>query len=150
MAQSRRTFRNGRSSRPSRSMSFSVTTRRRKRSSVCPGITSPPSILSSAGAQGPMQFIPATWTQYGDGGDINDDHDAIMGAARYLKAAGAPDNMQKALFAYNHSQAYVNALLDYANVMKADPSAYRGYHGWQVYYPTLDGPILMPVGWTKP
>ena len=106
--------------------------------------------LSSAGAQGPMQFIPATWTQYGNGGDINDDHDSILGAARYLKAAGAPDNMQKAFFAYNHSQAYVNALLDYANVMKADPSAYRGYHGWQVYYPTLDGPILMPVGWTKP
>jgi len=106
--------------------------------------------LSSAGAQGPMQFIPATWTQYGDGGDINDDHDAIMGAARYLKAAGAPDNMQKAFFAYNHAQAYVNALLDYGNVMKADPSAYRGYHGWQVYYPTLDGAMLLPVGWTKP
>ncbi len=106
--------------------------------------------LSSAGAQGPMQFIPATWTQYGDGGDINDDHDAIIGAARYLKAAGAPDNMQKAFFAYNHAQAYVNALLDYGNVMKADPSAYRGYHGWQVYYPTLDGAMLLPVGWTKP
>lgn len=106
--------------------------------------------LSSAGAQGPMQFIPATWAQYGDGGDINDDHDAILGAARYLKAAGAPDNMQKALFAYNHSQAYVNALIDYGNVMKADPTAYRGYYGWQVYYPTLDGAMLLPVGWTKP
>lgn len=105
--------------------------------------------LSSAGAQGPMQFLPATWGQYGDGGDINDDHDAILGAARYLKAAGAPDNMQKAFFAYNHSQAYVNALLDYGNVMKADPAAYRGYHGWQVYYPTLDGAVLLPVGWTK-
>jgi hypothetical protein len=106
--------------------------------------------LSSAGAQGPMQFIPSTWTQYGNGGDINDDHDAILGAARYLKAAGAPGNMQKALFAYNHSQAYVNALLDYGNVMKADASAYRGYYGWQVYYPTLDGAMLLPVGWTKP
>ena len=106
--------------------------------------------LSSAGAQGPMQFIPSTWGQYGNGGDINDDHDAILGAARYLKAAGAPGNMQKALFAYNHSQAYVNALLDYGNVMKADPSAYRGYYGWQVYYPTLDGAMLLPIGWTKP
>jgi soluble lytic murein transglycosylase-like protein len=106
--------------------------------------------LSSAGAQGPMQFIPSTWAQYGNGGDINDDHDAIIGAARYLKAAGAPGNMQKALFAYNHSQAYVNALLGYGNVMKADPAAYRGYHGWQVYYPTLDGATLLPVGWTKP
>ena len=104
--------------------------------------------LSSAGAQGPMQFMPATWAMYGRG-DINDTHDAILGAARYLVAAGAPGNMPKALFAYNHSQAYVNALIDYADVMKNDPSAYRGYHGWQVYYPTTDGPILMPVGWIK-
>jgi hypothetical protein len=106
--------------------------------------------LSSAGAQGPMQFIPSTWAQYGNGGDINDDHDAIIGAGRYLKAAGAPGNMQKALFAYNHSQAYVNALLGYGNVMKADPTAYRGYHGWQVYYPTVDGAVFLPVGWTRP
>jgi len=104
--------------------------------------------LSSAGAQGPMQFMPATWAMYGRG-DVNDTHDAILGAARYLVAAGAPGNMPKALFAYNHSNAYVNALIDYADVMKNDPMAYRGYHGWQVYYPTLDGPILMPVGWIK-
>jgi soluble lytic murein transglycosylase-like protein len=105
--------------------------------------------LSSAGAQGPMQFMPPTWAMYGKG-DVNDAHDAILGAARYLKAAGAPGNMQKALFAYNHAQAYVNALVDYAAVMKADPLAFRGYYGWQVYYPTPDGVILMPVGWTKP
>ena len=104
--------------------------------------------LSSAGAQGPMQFMPATWAMYGKG-DINDDHDAILGAARYLTAAGAPGNMQRALFAYNHSQAYVNALVLYAEAMKADPAAYRGYHGWQVYYPTQDGPVLLSVGWIK-
>ena len=104
--------------------------------------------LSSAGAQGPMQFMPATWSQYGRG-DINDDHDAILAAARYLKAAGAPANMAKALFAYNHAQAYVNALLDYADAMKADPNEYRGYWGWLVYYPTKDGPILLPTGWTN-
>jgi soluble lytic murein transglycosylase-like protein len=104
--------------------------------------------LSSAGAQGPMQFMPATWASYGTG-DINSDHDSILAAARYLKAAGAPGNMQKALFAYNHSQAYVNALALYAEAMKADPAAYRGYHGWQVYYPTQDGPVLLPVGWVK-
>jgi membrane-bound lytic murein transglycosylase B len=105
--------------------------------------------LSSAGAQGPMQFMPATWAQYGRG-DVNNNRDAIMGAARYLVAAGAPGNMQKALFAYNHAQAYVNALIAYADVMKGDPMAYRGYHGWQVYYPTIDGSIYMPAGWTKP
>jgi len=104
--------------------------------------------LSSAGAQGPMQFMPATWAQYGRG-DVNDAHDAIMGAARYLVAAGAPGNMPRALFAYNHANAYVNALIAYANVMQADPAAYRGYWGWQVYYPTVDGPIYMPVGWVK-
>jgi soluble lytic murein transglycosylase-like protein len=105
--------------------------------------------LSSAGAQGPMQFMPATWAQYGRG-DVNDAHDAIMGAARYLVAAGAPGNMPRALFAYNHANAYVNALIAYADVMKADPAAYRGYWGWQVYYPTKDGPVYMPVGWIKP
>jgi hypothetical protein len=104
--------------------------------------------LSSAGAQGPMQFIPSTWARYGTG-DINSDHDSILAAARYLKAAGAPDDMPKALFAYNHAQAYVNALTLYAQVMKADPAAYRGYHGWQVYYPTVDGPVFLPVGWVK-
>jgi hypothetical protein len=104
--------------------------------------------LSSAGAQGPMQFMPATWAFYGRG-DINSDHDSILGAARYLKASGAPDNMPKALFAYNHAQAYVNALTLYAEAMKADAAAYRGYHGWQVYYPTPDGPVLLPVGWIK-
>jgi hypothetical protein len=104
--------------------------------------------LSTAGAQGPMQFIPSTWKIYGKG-DVNDDHDAILAAARYLKAAGAPGNMEKALYAYNHSISYVNALLEYAAVMKADPAAYRGYHGWNVYYPTKDGPVLLPIGWTK-
>ena len=104
--------------------------------------------LSSAGAQGPMQFMPATWQLYGRG-DINNTHDAILGAARYLVAAGAPGNMSKALFAYNRSQGYVNALMAYAEAMRLDQNAYRGYYGWQVYYPTLDGPILMPVGWVK-
>jgi len=105
---------------------------------------------SSAGAQGPMQFIPSTWAAYGAGGDVNSYHDSILAAARYLKAAGAPGDMDKAIFAYNHSSFYVNAVKGYAEAMHADPSAYRGFYGWQVYYPTLDGPIWMPPGWTKP
>ena len=44
---------------------------------------------SVAGAQGPMQFMPATWRSYGRGGDVQDPHDAILGAARFLAAAGA-------------------------------------------------------------
>jgi hypothetical protein len=105
---------------------------------------------SSAGAQGPMQFIPSTWAAYGAGGDVNSYHDSIMAAGRYLKAAGAPGDMNRAIFAYNHSQFYVNAVTGYGDAMKVDPLAYRGFYGWQVYYPTLDGPILMPPGWTKP
>jgi soluble lytic murein transglycosylase-like protein len=103
---------------------------------------------SSAGAQGPMQFIASTWAAYGEG-DINSDHDAILAAARYLKAAGAPGDMPKAVFAYNHDTRYVAGVTDYAEVMHADPAAYRGYYGWQVYFPTKDGVIFMPVGWKK-
>ena len=103
---------------------------------------------SYAGAQGPMQFIPSTWAAYGQG-DVNSPHDAILAAARYLKAAGAPGDMAKAVFAYNHSQGYTNAVLAYAEVMHADPAAYRGYYGWQVYYGTVDGVVYMPVGWKK-
>lgn len=104
--------------------------------------------VSSAGALGPMQFIRATWDAYGEG-DVNDPHDAILGAARYLKASGAPGDMSRALFAYNHSQFYVNAIAAYAEVMKADPSAFRGYWGWQVYYTTVDGTSWLKVGWKK-
>lgn len=53
---------------------------------------------SSAGARGPMQFMPATWDAYGKG-DIDDPHDSIIAAARYLSASGAPERMRDALFA---------------------------------------------------
>jgi hypothetical protein len=101
---------------------------------------------STAGAKGPMQFMPATWAAYGDG-DINSDRDSIRAAARYLKANGAPLNMANALFRYNQSQRYVRAVTAYAEVMRADPDAYRGYYQWQVYYLTTRGDILLPVGY---
>ena len=101
---------------------------------------------SVAGAQGPMQFMPATWARYGDG-DVNSDRDSIRAAARYLKANGAPGNMAGALFRYNQSQRYVRAVTGYAEVMRADPDAYRGYYGWQVYYLTTSGDVLLPVGY---
>ena len=104
---------------------------------------------STAGAQGPMQFIPSTWAAYGKG-NVNDPRDAIMAAARYLKAAGAPGDMPKALFAYNHSQPYVNAVILYADAMRIDENTFRGYYGWQVYYWMEDGPLLLPEGWKKP
>ena len=103
---------------------------------------------SVAGAQGPMQFMPGTWAAYGEG-DVNSDRDAIRAAARYLRANGAPANMPNALFRYNNSQRYVRAVTAYAEVMRAEPDAYRGYYSWQVYYLTTKGDILLPVGYGR-
>jgi hypothetical protein len=94
---------------------------------------------STAGAQGPMQFIPSTWAAYGRGGDITSNRDAIYAAARFLRAAGAPSDMARALRAYNNSARYVRAVTAYAKEMEADERAYLGYHAWQVYY---DGRLL--------
>ena len=104
---------------------------------------------SSAGAQGPMQFLPSTWASYGTG-DIHDDHDAILGAAHYLAANGAPARMHDALFHYNRSELYVTAITKYAQRMQADPLAYRGYWGWQVYYSTTLGAVWLREGWSSP
>ncbi|MDQ1403653.1 MAG: hypothetical protein QOG03_1969 [Actinomycetota bacterium] len=106
--------------------------------------------VSTAGAQGPMQFLPSTWAIVGEGGDINSYHDAIFGAARYLKRNGAPSNMAGAIWNYNHSDAYVAAVIAYANQMIANPRAYYGYWGWQVYYRYTGGAVLLPEGWTSP
>ncbi|MEV0390929.1 lytic murein transglycosylase [Nonomuraea sp. NPDC050643] len=94
---------------------------------------------SHAGAQGPMQFMPATWKAYGLGGDIQDPRDAVMAAANYLKATGAPRNYQRALHAYNPSQAYVNAILLHARQIKRDPRNYYVYYNWQVFVLTTAG-----------
>jgi soluble lytic murein transglycosylase-like protein len=95
--------------------------------------------LSSAGARGPMQFIPSTWRAYGLGGDIDDAHDAILGAANYLHASGAPHNYRRALFAYNNSGLYVDAILRYARQMRRDARRYYGYWSWQVFVRGRDG-----------
>ena len=60
---------------------------------------------SHAGAQGPMQFMPAHVEAYGLGGDIQDPRDAVMAAANYLRASGAPRDYRRALYAYNHVAA---------------------------------------------
>ena len=68
---------------------------------------------SSAGAVGWMQFMPSTWAAYGvdadqDGiKDPNNPNDAIFAAARYLRAAGMPEDPEGAVFAYNHADWYV-------------------------------------------
>lgn len=105
--------------------------------------------LSSAGAAGPMQFMPATWAEYGGGGDINSYQDAIRAAARHLKANGAPANMRTALWNYNHDYRYVDAVTLYAQQMQAQPRAIYGYYHWQVYYLTSSGDVLLPEGWVR-
>jgi membrane-bound lytic murein transglycosylase B len=94
---------------------------------------------SHAGAQGPMQFMPATWKAYGLGGDIQDPRDAVMAAANYLRASGAPRDYQRALHAYNPSQAYVDAILLHARQIKRDTRNYYAYYNWQVFVLTTAG-----------
>jgi len=94
---------------------------------------------STAGAQGPMQFLPSTWRRYGLGGDVHDPHDAILGAANYLHAAGAPRSYRRALFAYNPSTLYVDAVLRYARRIERDRLAYFDYYSRQVFVRTRAG-----------
>ena len=94
---------------------------------------------SSAGAQGPMQFIPSTWAAYGLGGDVDDPHDAILGAANYLHASGAPENDRVALYHYNPVPAYVAAVMRYARQMTRDPRTFYAYYNWQVFVLTKHG-----------
>jgi hypothetical protein len=104
--------------------------------------------FSTAGAQGPMQFIPSTWAAYGEG-DINDPGDAIMAAARYLAANGfsRPGGVAGALHRYNNSTAYVRGVTLLAEVIERRPQAFRGYYHWQIYYATTEGDVLLPIGY---
>ncbi len=90
-------------------------------------------------AVGPMQFLPGTFTAWaidadGDGtANPHDLDDAVATAARYLCGpAGRIDDERAALWRYNHSTAYANRVLAYANQL-SDPA-------W-----TPDGPWLCPV-----
>ena len=107
-----------------------------------------PSMVSSAGAIGHMQFMPKTWVGWsypgstipmnvvtnpsmikryggygtdanGDGkADPYDPEDAIHTAAKYLKASGYASSPRNGIFAYNHADWYVDKVLKQADVFK--------------------------------
>jgi murein DD-endopeptidase MepM/ murein hydrolase activator NlpD len=81
---------------------------------------------SSAGAVGWMQFMPATWMEWGvdaNGDGVADPWnaaDAIYSAARYLSAAGASTDLYHAVYAYNHADWYVQEVLAIAQLYGTD------------------------------
>jgi Transglycosylase SLT domain len=85
--------------------------------------------VNQAGAGGPMQFLASTWRLYGVDGngdgraDRWDPADAIYAAANYLRASGAPQSYSRALYAYNHSQSYVDEVERWAARYRAAASS---------------------------
>ena len=106
--------------------------------------------VSTAGAQGPMQFIPSTWAAYGKG-DVNDPHDAILAAARYLAANGGDSDagIEGALYRYNNHGGYVAGILAYASILQRDPRALEGLVRWQIVYLSTIGDLWLPVGYRE-
>jgi cell wall-associated NlpC family hydrolase len=97
---------------------------------------------NTAGAEGPMQFLPATFAQYSWASasphpDVYDPRDAIYAAAALLVDNNVRDDPRAALYSYNHSGAYVDHVLGWAASYSSDeaPTALAGL---------VDGPLAVP------
>jgi cell wall-associated NlpC family hydrolase len=96
--------------------------------STAPGVHSG---ANFAGAEGPMQFLPATFARYAVNADPSrpltpyDPADAIYTAARMLCANGARGGstagIEQAVFAYNHADWYVSSVLSWAGQYATPP-----------------------------
>ena len=78
---------------------------------------------------------------------MHDDHDAILGAARFLAASGARQDPYGALLRYNPTPRYARAVEAFAARMAADERAFLGYHGWEVHYRTTLGDVWLRPGY---
>ncbi len=103
--------------------------------------------VSSAGAVGPMQFLPTTW-EVCCTGDPTVTRDAIIGAATYLAQSGGPGDMAAAVYQYNPNDGYVAVVTAYAQNLRDEPELLSGYHAYQVFVGTAAGTIRLPIGYS--
>ena len=104
--------------------------------------------VSSAGAVGPMQFLPTTWATCCVG-DPSVTRDAIIGAGTYLAQSGGPDDMAAALYQYNPNDGYVAVVTANAESLRDEPELYVGYHAFQVFFGSSAGTVRLPIGYSE-
>jgi Transglycosylase SLT domain len=102
---------------------------------------------NSAGAMGPMQFLAPTWDRFQTAApghviaNVYNPADAIYTAAKYLCNLGAATSniirLRQAIFGYNHSWAYVDSVLGWADTYRRDP---------QVAYSSIQPAAQVSVG----
>jgi hypothetical protein len=103
-------------------------------------------VVNSAGAGGPMQFLASTWSEYGvnaEGDGKRPDRwnpaDAIYSAANYLRAAGAPDDYHRAIYAYNHADWYVEEVEHWAALYRSSRLSSLSFAAQGSYGETVTG-----------
>ena len=98
---------------------------------------------SGAGAQGPMQFLPDTWRRYGLGGDVHDPHDAILGAANYLHANGAPTRTWTRSGTTTRRGSTSTPCCATPGGCARDRRASTRFYAWQVFVRTPQGDVRL-------